>query len=129
LNLNWLALLLYADAFVSPSGTGTTYTATTARMIYAMERSDTVPSIRPCSSALRDSAACDVVQPGGVLHLSVLLSRLGKARRRDPVATIITYLVGPISVMVHRFHASTGRTPTAAQTPKIEHHGRQRDAS
>jgi len=33
LNLNWLALLLYADAFVSPSGTGTTYTATTARMI------------------------------------------------------------------------------------------------
>ncbi len=39
--------------------------------------------IRPCSSALRDPAACDVVQPGGVLHLSVLLSRLGKARRRD----------------------------------------------
>src|SRR6204780_638084 len=39
LNLNWLALLLYADAFVSPSGTGSTYTATTARMIYAMGRS------------------------------------------------------------------------------------------
>src|SRR5712675_2686810 len=43
LNLNWLAILLYADAFVSPSGTGSTYTATTARMIYAMERSRTVP--------------------------------------------------------------------------------------
>jgi len=26
LNLNWLAILLYADAFVSPSGTGSTYT-------------------------------------------------------------------------------------------------------
>ena len=45
LNLNWLALLLYADAFVSPSGTGTTYTATTARMIYAMERSGTFPRV------------------------------------------------------------------------------------
>ena len=45
LNLNWLALLLYADAFVSPSGTGTAYTATTARMIYAMERSATVPQV------------------------------------------------------------------------------------
>jgi amino acid transporter len=41
LNLNWLALLLYGDAFLSPSGTGTTYTATTARMLYAMERSGT----------------------------------------------------------------------------------------
>ena len=27
-NLNWLAMLLYFDAFVSPSGTGITYTAT-----------------------------------------------------------------------------------------------------
>ena len=45
LNLNWLALMLYADAFVSPSGTGSTYTATTARMIYAMERSATLPKV------------------------------------------------------------------------------------
>src|SRR6204780_2683681 len=45
LNLNWLAVLLYADAFVSPSGTGTTYTATTALMLYAMERSRTLPRI------------------------------------------------------------------------------------
>jgi amino acid transporter len=45
LNLNWLAILLYADAFVSPSGTGVTYTATTARMIYAMERNGTAPEV------------------------------------------------------------------------------------
>ena len=45
MNLNWLAILLYADAFVSPSGTGATYTATTARMIYAMERSKTLHSV------------------------------------------------------------------------------------
>ena len=43
LNLNWLAILLYADAFVSPSGTGSTYTATPRVAIYAMERSGTVP--------------------------------------------------------------------------------------
>ena len=80
LNLNWLALLLYADAFVSPSGTGTTYTATTARLIYAMERSGTVPEVLgPGASALRDTAAGDVVQLGGELHLSVLLPRLGQA--------------------------------------------------
>ena len=81
LNLNWLALLLYADAFVSPSGTGTTYTATTARMIYAMERSGSLPRIfgrvhRP----LRHSAARDVVQSAGVVPVPVLLPRLGQAR-------------------------------------------------
>ena len=45
LNLNWLAILLYADAFVSPSGTGATYTATTARMIYGMQRNGTAPEV------------------------------------------------------------------------------------
>jgi amino acid transporter len=44
LNLNWLAVLLYADAFASPSGTGITYTASTARMIYGMERNGTCPA-------------------------------------------------------------------------------------
>ena len=84
LNLNWLALLLYVDAFVSPSGTGTTYTATTARMIYAMERSGTVPEVLgPGASALRHPAAGDVVQFAGLLRLLVPLSRLGQARGRD----------------------------------------------
>jgi amino acid transporter len=44
-NLHWLAVLLYADAFVSPSGTGITYTATTARMIYGMEKNGTMPKL------------------------------------------------------------------------------------
>lgn len=41
LNINWLVIVLYADAFVSPSGTGITYTATTSRMIYGMEKTNT----------------------------------------------------------------------------------------
>ncbi len=44
-NLHWLAMLLYIDAFISPSGTGMTYTATSARMIYGMERNGTLPKI------------------------------------------------------------------------------------
>src|SRR6185312_5160357 len=44
-NLNWLAMLLYADAFVSPSGTGITYTATTARMLYGMQKNGTLPKV------------------------------------------------------------------------------------
>src|SRR5271154_7125106 len=100
LNLNWLALLLYADAFVSPSGTGTTYTATTARMIYAMERSGTLPAFLG-----RVHPLFGIPRPAMWLNLVVSFTFLfffrgwGKLAEVISVATIITYLVGPISVM------------------------------
>ena len=103
LNLNWLALLLYADAFVSPSGTGTTYTATTARMIYAMERSGTVPEVFG-----RVHPRFGIPRPAMWFNLVVSFIFLfffrgwGKLAAVISVATIITYLVVPISVMVLR---------------------------
>jgi amino acid transporter len=103
LNLNWLALLLYADAFVSPSGTGSTYTATTARMIYAMERSGTVPEVFG-----RVHPKYGIPRPAMWLNLLVSFIFLfffrgwGKLAAVISVATIITYLVVPISVMVLR---------------------------
>src|SRR5271156_4370082 len=103
LNLNWLALLLYADAFVSPSGTGSTYTATTARMIYAMERSGTVPEVFG-----RVHPRYGIPRPAMWFNLAVSFVFLfffrgwGKLAAVISVATIITYLVVPISVMVLR---------------------------
>jgi amino acid transporter len=103
LNLNWLAILLYADAFVSPSGTGTTYTATTARMIYAMERSGTIPKIFG-----RVHARFGIPRPAMWFNLVVSFTVLfffrgwGKLAAVISVATIITYLVVPVSVMVLR---------------------------
>ncbi len=102
-NLNWLAILLYADAFVSPSGTGMTYTATTARMIYGMERNGTLPKIlghvHPKSG---------VPRPAMWLNLVVSFLFLFFFRGWDSlaavisVATIISYLTGPVSVMTLR---------------------------
>ena len=103
LNLNWLALLLYADAFVSPSGTGITYTATTARMIYAMERSGTVPGVFG-----RVHPKYGIPRPAMWFNLAVSFVFLfffrgwGKLAAVISVATIITYLVVPISVIVLR---------------------------
>jgi amino acid transporter len=103
LNLNWLAILLYADAFVSPSGTGSTYTATTARMIYAMERSGTVPEILG-----RVHPRYGIPRPAMWFNLAVSFIFLfffrgwGKLAAVISVATIITYLVVPISVIVLR---------------------------
>ena len=103
LNLNWLAILLYADAFVSPSGTGSTYTATTARMIYAMERSGTVPEVLG-----RVHPKYGIPRPAMWFNLLVSFIFLfffrgwGKLAAVISVATIITYLVVPISVIVLR---------------------------
>jgi len=103
LNLNWLAILLYADAFVSPSGTGSTYTATTARMIYAMERSGTVPKMLG-----RVHPKYGIPRPAMWFNLAVSFVFLfffrgwGKLAAVISVATIITYLVVPISVIVLR---------------------------
>jgi amino acid transporter len=103
LNLNWLALFLYADAFVSPSGTGSTYTATTARMIYAMERSGTVPEVFG-----RVHPKYGIPRPAMWFNLLVSFIFLfffrgwGKLAAVISVATIITYLVVPISVIVLR---------------------------
>jgi amino acid transporter len=103
LNLNWLALLLYADAFISPSGTGTTYTATTARMIYAMERSATIPKVFG-----RIHPQFGIPRPAMWFNLLVSFIFLfffrgwGKLAAVISVATIITYLVVPVSVIVLR---------------------------
>jgi amino acid transporter len=39
----WLAYLLYADAFVSPAGTGLLYMGTTSRLSYAMAHAGDIP--------------------------------------------------------------------------------------
>ena len=102
-NLNWLAILLYADAFVSPSGTGMTYTASTARMIYGMERNGTLPKIFG-----RIDPKWGVPRPAMWLNLAVSFLFLFFFRGWDSlaavisVATIISYLTGPVSVMTLR---------------------------
>lgn len=102
-NLNWLAILLYADAFVSPSGTGMTYTATTARMIYGMERNGTLPKILG-----HVDPKWGVPRPAMWLNLVVSFLFLfffrgwGTLAAVISVATIISYLTGPVSVMTLR---------------------------
>jgi amino acid transporter len=120
LNLNWLAILLYADAFVSPSGTGSTYTATTARMIYAMERSGTVPEVFG-----RVHPRYGIPRPAMWFNLAVSFVFLfffrgwGKLAAVISVATIITYLVVPISVMVLRRTAPELHRPLRVPGLKI----------
>ena len=112
LNLHWLAILLYADAFVSPSGTGITYTASTARMIYGMERNGTLPKILG-----RLHPLYGVPRPAMWLNLAVSFLFLfffrgwGTLAAVISVATIISYLTGPVSAMTLRRTAAQMHRP------------------
>lgn len=102
-NLNWLAMLLYLDAFISPSGTGMTYTATTARMIYGMERNGTLPrilgTVHPKWGVPRPAMWLNLV----VSFLFLFFFRgWGTLAAVISVATIISYLTGPVSAMTLR---------------------------
>ncbi|GAA0707613.1 APC family permease [Dokdonella soli] len=102
-NLHWLAMLLYLDAFISPSGTGITYTATTARMIYGMERNGTLPKLFG-----RLHPRFGIPRPAMWLNLAVSFLFLfffrgwGTLAAVISVATIISYLTGPVAVMTLR---------------------------
>ncbi|MDQ1120894.1 MULTISPECIES: APC family permease [Pseudoxanthomonas] len=102
-NLHWLAMLLYADAFISPSGTGITYTATTSRMIYGMERNGTLPALlgrlHPRWGVPRPAMWLNLV----VSYLFLFFFRgWGTLAAVISVATIISYLTGPVSAMALR---------------------------
>jgi amino acid transporter len=103
LGLQYLAILLFADAVISPSGTGITYTATTARMLYGMERNGTLPKILG-----KLHPKWGVPRPAMWVNLAVSYIFLWHAGSWDSladiigVATVISYLTGPVSVMTLR---------------------------
>ena len=102
-NLNWLAMLLYADAFISPSGTGITYTATTARMLFGMEKNGTMPKVfgkvHPVYGVPRAAMWFNLA----IAFVFLFFFRgWGTLAAVISVATIISYVTGPISAMTLR---------------------------
>ncbi|APH55495.1 Amino acid permease [Granulibacter bethesdensis] len=100
LNLNWLAMLLYLDAFVSPSGTGTTYMASTTRMLHGMQRNGTAPDalgvVHPVYGIPRGALWCNL----GVSFIFLYFFRgWGSLAAAISVATIISYVMIPICAM------------------------------
>ncbi|MEP7247147.1 MAG: APC family permease [Gammaproteobacteria bacterium] len=111
-NLHWLAMLLYVDAFISPSGTGITYTASTSRMIYGMQRNGTLPAVlgklHPVYGVPRPAMWFNLV----VSFLFLFFFRgWGKLAAVISVATIISYMTGPVSAMTLRRTAAKMHRP------------------
>ena len=102
LGINWLVLILYADAFVSPSGTGITYTATTSRMIYGMEKQVHAECTWSSAPNLWCASSSDVFNLGVSFIFLFLFRGWGVLAEIISVATLISYLTGPVTVMTLR---------------------------
>ncbi|MGW1071356.1 APC family permease [Streptomyces sp. NPDC002537] len=98
--LNWLAMLLYADAFISPSGTGMIYAATTSRMIHGVQENGHLPGVFG-----KVDPKTGVPRPALLLNLVVAFLFLavfrgwGSLAEIVSVATVISYITGPVAVM------------------------------
>lgn len=110
--LGWLAVLLYFDAFVSPSGTGITYTAVAARMVLGMQRNGTAPQMFG-----QVDARYGVPRPAMWFNLLVAFAFLYFFRGWGPlmavisVSIVITYLMVPVAALTLRARAPGLRRP------------------
>lgn len=103
LNLGWLAALLYADAIISPTGTGNVYLASTTRVLYAMAENGYLPKV-----------LAKVDPKTGIPVASLILAFLLGLLFLAPFpawnqlvsvissATVLTYIMGPVSAAVFR---------------------------
>ena len=112
LGLNWLALTLYADAVVSPSGTGITYAATTSRALQALARSGYMPAflgrLHPTLGVPRGALLANLVISLLALYLFPNWEALAAV---VSVTCVVGFLTGPVSV------ASLRRTAPGAPRP------------
>ncbi len=110
--LNWLVVILYFDAFVSPSGTGITYTGTTSRMLFSMQKNGYMPSfigqLHPRFHIPRNAMWVNLVVSFIFLYLFKGWNNLVSV---ISVSAIIAYVNGPISAVVLRQHKSKIKSP------------------
>lgn len=120
LNLNLVVMLLYVDAFVSPSGTGITYMGTTTRMLFAMSEYGHLPKswskLHPKYHIPR--AALWVNLFVGFIFL-YLFRGWGQLAGIISAATVVTYIVGPMAAMSLRKLAPDAERPVRLKALQI----------
>ncbi len=111
LNLPWLAIILYGDALLSPSGTSLTYAAAVPRAFYAYSGNRHFPAIfRHLNSRGLPTAAMVLSY---IVALVFLLPFPSWQKMVGILsgATILTYMIAPVTVAVLRRSAPQLRRP------------------
>lgn len=103
LGINWLVILLYLDAFVSPFGTGVAFVATASRALAAMTHTRHLPKwlgrLNQKYLIPRYAMVTDLVLATILVSLFRNWNLLATV---ITAATLIAYLTGPVTVMTLR---------------------------
>lgn len=111
-NYNWLVLLIYVDSVVSPSGTAITYTATSSRVLSGLQKNGYLPYFvglrHPLYQISRPAMWINLV----LSFIMVLFFRSWSSLVGIiSVAIVISYISGPVSVMVLRRYTRGFKMP------------------
>ncbi|SCT93514.1 amino acid transporter [Staphylococcus xylosus] len=120
LGLNWLAILLYMEAVVSPFGTGVSFVAVTGRVLRAMEKNGHIPKFL---GKMNDKYNI----PRVAIIFNAIISMLMVSLFRDwatlasviSTATLVAYLTGPTTVISLRKMAPNMHRPFRANLLKF----------
>lgn len=120
LGLNWLSILLYVDASVSPFGTGVSFVASTSRALYAMVENNHIPrfvgKMNPHYGTPRRAMVVNAIL--SMVMVSIFRSWATLATVIS-TSTLIAYLTGPTTVISLRKMAPNFHRPVRGKHLKI----------
>lgn len=103
LGINWLAILLYIEAVVSPFGTGVSFVAVTGRVLQAMEKNGHIPKFLGKINHKYNIPRIAIIFNAIISMLMVTLFRdWGTLAAVISTATLVAYLTGPTTVIALR---------------------------
>lgn len=123
LGINWLAILLYIEAVVSPFGTGVSFVAVTGRVLRAMEKNGHIPKFLGKMNEKYHIPRVAIIFNAIISMVMVTLFRdWGTLAAVISTATLVAYLTGPTTVIALRKMGPTMTRPFRAKILKAWHH-------
>lgn len=120
LGLNWLAILLYMEAVVSPFGTGVSFVAVTGRVLHAMEQNGHIPKFLGKMNKKYMIPRVAIIFNAIISMVMVSLFRdWGTLASVISTATLVAYLTGPTTVISLRKMAPKMHRPFRANLLKF----------
>ena len=119
-NLNIIAMLLYVDAVISPSGTGIAYMGSTARMLFGMQRNGYMPKflgeLHPKHMIPRNAMWVSLIL--GFIFLWVFRG-WGNLANVISIMNTLSYLAGPLAAAGLRYISPDWQSPCRIPGMKI----------
>ncbi|MCF6514721.1 amino acid permease [Lactobacillus sp. S2-2] len=120
LNIHWLVILLYLDAFVSPFGTGVSFVASTSRTLAAMTENGHMPKFLGKINKKWGTPRIAMIVNWIISCIMVSIFRNWAVLASViSTSTLIAYLTGPVTLASLRKYAPEFKRPVKINLAKI----------